>query len=104
MSESKIEVTLAGVRLNIEPYGDPETTRRAAAEVSRMVLEIEARSSRIDTQAFALEAALAFAAQLDLRDKDQVTETKDLMVVFDELTGSLRALLDEFPPADEILE
>ena len=69
MSDSKIEVTLAGVRLNIRPYGDPETTRRAAKEVTRLVREIEARSQRIDPQAFALDAALAFAPDLELIDQ-----------------------------------
>ena len=102
MSDSKIEVKLAGVRLNIQPYGDPETTRRAAQEVTRLVREIEARSNRIDTQAFALEAALAFAAELDLKDQAQVKETKELLVAFDRLTEMLRTILDEFPPADEI--
>ena len=104
MSDSKIEVTLAGVRLNIQPYGDPETTRRAAQEVTRLVREIEARSNRIDTQAFALEAALALAAELDLKGQDQVKETKELLVAFDRLTESLRGILDEFPTADEVPE
>lgn len=104
MSDSKIEVTLAGVRLNIRPYGDPETTRRAAQEVTRLLREIEARSNRIDTQAFALEAALALAAELELKDQDQVRETKELLVAFDRLTESLRKILDEFPPAEEVPE
>ena len=104
MSDSKIEVTLAGVRLNIRPYGDPEITRRAAQEVTRLVREIEARSHRIDTQAFALEAALALAAELELKDQDHVKETKELLVAFDRLAESLREILDEFPPADEVPE
>jgi len=58
-----IRVAIGGIHMEVPLYGTPEHTRELAASVDEMLAAVEAESARIDSQQFALKAALAFAAQ-----------------------------------------
>lgn len=49
--------------MEVPLYGTPEQTRELVAAVDDMLATVEAESTRIDSQQFALKTALAFAAQ-----------------------------------------
>lgn len=96
MSPAQIEVKLGGICLSVPVYRDPHTTHRLVAEVNQRLKEIEKKSKRIDTQAFALQAALSFAAALDKAKALQEDETKNTLLELGHLSKSLQQLITEF--------
>lgn len=96
MSPAQIEVRLGGIRLTVPVYQDPHTTKKLVADVNQRIKAIEKRSKRIDTQAFALQAALSFAAELEKTKSLKEDETKDTLIELDHLSKSLQKLVTEF--------
>lgn len=99
MISKNIQVTVAGVKLSVPVLADPETTLRAAREVTRRIRLIERESARIDTQAFALQAAISLAEDLEARDQVQESDDAEMVLALEKLTEALRSLLEDFPPA-----
>ncbi len=77
MTNELIEVTVGRVRIKMPVIQDRQTTLRIVQAVNTRIEEIEARSHSIDSHAFALEAAISFAAQLDQAHKEAETERKE---------------------------
>ena len=96
MSQAQMEVRLGGIRLTVPIYRDHDTTKRIVAEVNKRIRDIEKRSKRIDTQAFALQAALSFATELDKTKALQEDDTKDTLLELNHLSKSLQKLVTEF--------
>ena len=86
ITPTKHRTTVAGVSLTLPIYGSPEETEELAARVSEQIKQIEADSTRIDTQAYALTAAVHFAAEASQANKRHQDE-------IDEIAGALTALL-----------
>jgi len=63
MKEPFIQVILGGKTVAVPIYKDEQTTLRIVELVNRRLQDIERDSPRIDTQAFALQAAFAFAVE-----------------------------------------
>lgn len=94
MSGDSIEVTIAGSRITVPVYRDEATTKALAQRVSQEISAIEKASDRIDTRAFALRAAMRFAAdRRDLESKHS-KEIAELQVALAELSEKLADLLD----------
>lgn len=93
MTQDTIRIEIAGVSLTVPVYGDVINTKRLADDVATRIREIEGRSSRIDTQAFALEAAVSFAADLQQSLDERAEDTRDLLRTLDQILTELRALL-----------
>ena len=96
-----IDVTIAGARLIVPAYLGEAETRKLAAEVSRRIRDIETESETIDTHAFALKAALSFAADLVQSEEDQKEDSKDILLALDALSDGLRNVLDQFGNEDK---
>ena len=96
MKPKEIELTLGRIRLHAPVYGSEGATRELAADVNRRLKEIEEKSQRIDTQAFALLAALSFAANVQDLKEAQQEETASVLVTLDEFSESLDGLLEEY--------
>jgi cell division protein ZapA (FtsZ GTPase activity inhibitor) len=87
-------VTIGNARLTVPVVRDIPTTQRLAAKVTERLRDIEKRSSRIDTVAFALEAAFSFAADLEeeklARNEEQaeiIAWVSDCVRALDEITA-----------------
>lgn len=93
-----IQVKIANVTVRVPVYLDEKTTRALAEQVSDHIKEIEGTASRIDTQAFALQAAHEFAAELHALKREQERDTRDLVVTLDAIATRLKELTDEFAP------
>jgi cell division protein ZapA (FtsZ GTPase activity inhibitor) len=96
MSPARVKVKLAGKTIEVPVYGDSQLTQKLAARVNQRIKEIEERSDRIDTQAFALEAALAFAAELEEIRKESEADRKAMHVELDRISKTVDKLIREF--------
>ena len=96
MSPARIKVKLAGKTIEVPVFGDSQLTQKLAARVNARIKEIEQRADRIDTQAFALEAALAFAAELETVREESEADRKAVYAELDRLSRSVEKLIREF--------
>lgn len=92
MNPPRTTVTIGNVQLTVPVVRDIPTTQRLAARVAERLQDIEKRSSRVNTVAFALEAAFSFAAELEeeklARNEEQaeiVAWVSDCVKALDEL-------------------
>jgi cell division protein ZapA (FtsZ GTPase activity inhibitor) len=99
MSQPTHRTRIAGLTLDLPVHGDPEETERLAEEVTARVREIEAASTRIDTQAFALKAALSFAAELREAKAAHDADTAEILKALDAILTRLEDIVatDERP-------
>ena len=96
MTDPRMKVKVGGKTLEVPVFKDARTTLKLAEALNERMKFIEAASGRIDTQAFALEAALAFAAQAqalaESADADRVETFKEL----ERLSRAVDKLVREF--------
>jgi Cell division protein ZapA len=94
MNEPTISVKVAGVPLKVPVVGDEATTRRVVAGVESRFRDIEASATRIDSQAFALQTAVAYALDLEQARMHQAEQEKALARALDGILTNLRELLE----------
>lgn len=95
MSEDFVQARVAKVNLRLPLYRDKQTTLAIAEEVSARVAQMEEQAGRIDSQAFALQAAFAYAAELHAEKDERDADTRDLLKVLDRIAGQLKLLLEK---------
>ncbi|HIJ66528.1 MAG TPA: cell division protein ZapA [Candidatus Hydrogenedentes bacterium] len=103
MSPDVIETRIAGVPIQVPIYTDIEHTRRIIDIVNDRLRDIESSSSRIDTQAFALLAAVSFAAEVEDLAKAAERDDREVLVALDAILDGLRDLIRELeddPPEE----
>ena len=96
MIEERTKVRIAGKTITVPVYHDRRTTLRLVKLVDDRIKEIEKANDRIDTQAFALEAALSFAAELAEAEKTHEKETTEVFNDLDRLSKTLDELVREY--------
>ena len=62
--EQLLQVKMGGKTVQVPVFQDEKTTLQLVASVNARLREIEESSTRVDTQAFALQAAYLFAVDL----------------------------------------
>ncbi len=95
-ADARIKVQIGGKSIHVPVYRDRETTLRLVRRVNERLKAIEADSDRIDTQAFALEAALSFAAELDAAEADMEAEQTEIFNELDRLSKTVDKLVREY--------
>ena len=96
MIEHQTKVRIAGKTITVPIYHDRRTTLRLAKRLDERIQEIEKASERIDTQAFALEAAISFAAELADAEQEREEETTQAFNDLDRLSKTLEELVREY--------
>jgi cell division protein ZapA (FtsZ GTPase activity inhibitor) len=94
MTESHTTIKIANMSLQVPIYQDTQTTQKIAKQISTVLADIEKKSPRIDTQAFALQAAFEYATLLHQSKIEAESDTKELLMALDEVVSRLRNLLD----------
>lgn len=94
MSGEFIQARVAKVNLRLPLYRDAATTLAIADEVTAKVAELEAEAGRIDSQAFALQAAYAFAVALRQEKAAREEDNRDLLKALDRIAEQLRRMLE----------
>jgi len=95
-----LHTRIAGASLHVPIIQDEQTTRTIIDQVQESLQRIEQSSNRIDTQAFALRAAIEFAAELhDLKAQYQ-NETREILATLDNILTRLRLITEDLtsPP------
>lgn len=93
MTNHTVRTRIAGTVLDLPVVQDEAHTAAIADKVTERFREIEAASPRIDTQAFALQAAFSFAAELERISTERDEETRELVHALAELAGRLETLI-----------
>src|SRR5690349_4309724 len=63
MSAPLVDVQIGGLNLRVESYCGTDETKALVERVNDRLKEIESRSSKVNTHAFALQAAYEFAME-----------------------------------------
>jgi cell division protein ZapA (FtsZ GTPase activity inhibitor) len=95
MSEDFVQARVAKVNLRLPVYRDRQTTLAIAEEVSARVAAMEEQAGRIDSQAFALQAAFAYAVELHAEKAERDGDTRDLVKALDRIASQLKRLLEQ---------
>lgn len=96
ISGPRIDIKIGGRTINVPILKDVDTTYYIAKLVQERIQSIEKNSGRIDTHAFAIEAAMSFAyAQIDAEDELE-NNTQDLMKELLNLTKDLESITKDF--------
>ncbi|HPK00476.1 MAG TPA: cell division protein ZapA [Candidatus Hydrogenedentes bacterium] len=96
MTPTKHRTTVAGVSLNLPVYGTPEETEELATLVTERIKQIESDSTRIDTQAYALSAAVHFAAEASQASKRHQDELDEIATALTALLARLNDIIRRF--------
>jgi len=94
VSGESVEARIANVRLRLPVYRDKQTTLELAEEVSRLIDGMEEKAGRVDSQAFALQAAFAFAAELHAERAERDQDTRELLKALDAIATQLNRLIE----------
>lgn len=96
ISGPRIDIKIGGSVFNVPILKDKDTTYHIAKMVQQRIKDIEKRSHRIDTQAFAVEAAMSFAFdQLDAEDELE-DNTTELMKALSNLSKEIDSITRDF--------
>ncbi len=97
----RVKIKLGGRTLSVPLYKDMDTTIGIAKLVSQRLKDIEKASDRIDTQAFALEAAMSFAIDAAESQTASEEDARDMLLQMDALSKELAGLIREYRPNSE---
>ena len=100
MSGPRVKVKLGGKTVEVPIYRDMKATQKLAERLNERLKTIEAESGRIDTQAFALEAAYRFAAEAQRLEDDASADRTETLKELDRLSKAIDKLTREFRPKD----
>jgi len=96
ISGPRINVKIGNRTFSVLRLKDEDTTYHIAKLLQQRLKIIEDRSSRIDTQAFAIEAAMSFAYDLIESEETLKAETKEMMSELSKLSKDLNYICLEF--------
>ena len=92
----RVDVKIGNRTFSVPRYKDNDTTYHLAKLLQDRIKEIEANSPRIDTQAFAIEAAMSFANDLLETEETLEAETKEMMTSLADLSKDLQKICRQF--------
>lgn len=93
MKPDHTRVKIGQATVTVPVVDDLDVTASIARQVTEKLQEIEGASDRIDTHAFALQAAFHFAAEVHRLHEEQESDTKSLLKALDELHTQLQAVI-----------
>lgn len=93
MPPEVMKVTIARTTVRVPVIEDEETTLQIVEQVNDRIAGIEAHAPRIDSMAFALQAAFEFAADLHHAKRDHDAENREVTLAMERIVQSLRDIL-----------
>lgn len=96
MSRKTVTAILGGAKIEIPIANDKESTLKAVERVNRHLKEIEKKSRRIDTQTFALLAAVAFAEEVEQIEADESAADAEIANALGNIADTLGEIVEEF--------
>jgi cell division protein ZapA (FtsZ GTPase activity inhibitor) len=96
MKRPTLRKKIANSTLQVPIYGNEKRTDELIQQVNERVKQIEEESDRIDTQAFAILAALSFAAEVRELQEARAAEGENVLRNLRKLAESIRALTRDY--------
>jgi len=96
MTDEILRVSVGGINISVPILKDEKTTLKIIDDVNDRIEEIESSTSRVDSQAFAIMAAVSFATELQQLKLAQQAENKEIAVALDSISNTMQAILEEF--------
>ena len=93
-----MKVNVGNIEVEIPGVSDVAATNRAAAEVTRRIAEAEAKSTRIDTLAFALRTAHGLAMDLERVRAERDADAADMAKALQRIAETLKELVEGLQP------
>jgi len=93
-------IFIAGKKVQIPIYQDLKETQRIADLVTERMKKIEVDAERIDTQAFALQAAFEFATEMLAAQEELEADQRELLKALDSVFAHLKQLNDKINEED----
>ncbi len=94
MPPENMKVTIARTTIQVPVVVDEETTLKLVEQITDRIAAMEAHANRIDSQAFALQAAFGFAADLHFAKEDHAEETREVTLALQRLIDTLGEILE----------
>lgn len=101
MIPSKVEVRLGGLNIRVVPFGTPQDTQTIVDTVNAKLAEIEATGVKVNTQAFALEAAYEFACDVARIRRECQSADEVLAATLEEVLSKIHALQGEIDTSSQ---
>lgn len=95
MTSEYVDARIANVNLRLPVYRDKQTTLELAEKVSALIGAMEEKAGRVDSQAFALQAAFSYAVELHAERAAQDGDTRELLKALDGIASKLNGLLEQ---------
>ena len=89
-NDGRIVVTIGRTKISVPVYGDAAATREIADEVSKRLAAIEESSPRIDSVAFAVQAAFEMAIEADLERRARTADREEFEQALKRIAGALQ--------------
>ena len=91
-----MKLTLSGVEIDVSGVTDVAHANKIAAAVNQRLKDIENKSPRIDSHAFALQCAFAFATEAFENTSSSDQDTQEILLSLNRLSDDLGSMLSEF--------
>lgn len=96
IEEPRIKVKVGGRQFILPVFGDEDNTYDLAKQLQQRIEAIEEKSSRIDTQAFTIEAAMQALFDLQQIEETSDSNVQETMTHLKKLAGRVDGLVQEF--------
>ena len=90
----KTQAKIAGVTLSVPVSHDDETTAAIVQSVNDRLRQINAESTKINTQHFALLAAYSFASEVQELRRQAKDQEREFLTKLDDLLTKLKSIID----------
>lgn len=89
MSTSSVEVRLGGLNIRVPMYSNHDSTAGLVEMVNAKLLQLEANSSKVNTQVFALQAAYEFARECAILRNDLADAEAQFIAALENLASRI---------------
>lgn len=96
MKRERVNIRIGGRQFNVPVYDDVDNTFHLAKQLQERLTAIEDAAERVDTQSFAVEAALEILHDLQRSEVEREADTTDMMAELKRLTARLDQLVQEY--------
>lgn len=97
MPPEVLTVTIGRTTVQVPVVDDEKTTLALVEAINDRIAGLEAHAKRIDSMAFALQAAFTFAADLHHAKRAHEAETREATLAMERVIQTLRDVLETAP-------
>lgn len=96
MKQERVNIRIGGRQFNVPVFDDVDNTFHLAKQLQARLTAVEEAADRVDTQAFAIEAAMRILHDLQQSEGDHEADTTEMMTELKRLSTRLDELVREF--------